>query len=56
MKKSICTLLLVISILYIILPADVFPDYIPVLGWFDDMGAVVVAVLSYLGLQRAREA
>ena len=50
MRKTIFTLMLIISVLYIISPLDMLPDFIPILGWADDMGAVIVAILSFLGL------
>ncbi len=36
----------VISVLYVILPVDLIPDFIPVIGWLDDMAALPLA--SYL--------
>ena len=56
MKRTIYTLLLVISIIYIISPVDVLPDYIPILGWGDDLGAVIIAVISFCGLSRLNKA
>ena len=56
MKRTIYTLLLVISIIYIISPADILPDFIPILGWGDDLGAVIIAVISFCGLSRLNKA
>jgi uncharacterized membrane protein YkvA (DUF1232 family) len=36
----------VLSVAYLILPLDVVPDFIPVLGWLDDL--VIVPLLCYL--------
>ena len=40
-------LLGVFAVAYVILPFDLIPDFIPVLGWLDDVG-VVSAVAWYL--------
>jgi len=40
-------ILVVAALLYLISPFDVIPDFIPVVGWLDDV-AVAGLVLSYL--------
>jgi uncharacterized membrane protein YkvA (DUF1232 family) len=42
-----------LSIAYVIFPADLIPDVIPVLGWLDDLGVVGFA-LAYLHRVSAR--
>jgi uncharacterized membrane protein YkvA (DUF1232 family) len=37
-------LVVLACILYLLSPIDLIPDYIPIAGWFDDLG-----VLGYLG-------
>ena len=36
-------LLFLASVAYIVFPADVIPDLIPVLGWLDDLGVAAMA-------------
>lgn len=33
----------VVSVLYVILPVDVIPDFVPVIGWLDDMAVLPLA-------------
>jgi uncharacterized membrane protein YkvA (DUF1232 family) len=35
-----------LSVAYVIMPLDVLPDFIPVVGWFDDLGAIALAIGS----------
>lgn len=35
-------------VLYVICPIDLLPDFIPVLGQCDDVGAIVLAIKSLL--------
>ncbi len=43
----VTTIILVFSIVYIIFPFDLIPDYIPVLGWIDD-GVVFYILVRFL--------
>ena len=54
--------MLVSAIAYVISPFDAIPDFIPVLGWMDDVGVLSAAVYGAAGAsiredhrQRARE-
>ena len=38
-----------LAVLYIISPADLLPDIIPLLGQVDDLGALVLAVINAFG-------
>jgi uncharacterized membrane protein YkvA (DUF1232 family) len=40
--------MIVAGLLYLISPLDVVPDFIPVLGWMDDLG-IAAMILAYLG-------
>jgi uncharacterized membrane protein YkvA (DUF1232 family) len=40
-------LLVMGALIYLVSPIDLIPDYIPVIGWLDDVG-VATAVLAYL--------
>jgi uncharacterized membrane protein YkvA (DUF1232 family) len=40
-------LYIIAALMYLISPVDVIPDFIPMVGWFDDI-AVCAAILKYL--------
>ncbi len=49
-------LLAAFTVLYVVSPVDVIPDWlVPVLGWCDDVG-VTAAALAYVAAQAARYA
>lgn len=47
------TAVVVVSILYIVFPFDLVPDYIPVLGWIDD-GVLLFFLLKRLQKETMR--
>ncbi len=47
------TLIIIVSLAYIIFPFDLIPDYIPVLGWIDD-GLVFYLLLKRLVYETQR--
>lgn len=47
------TLVVIVSIIYIVLPFDLVPDFIPVLGWIDD-GIVFYLLLRTLNKETQR--
>ena len=52
-------LFVVLSVAYVVMPLDAVPDFVPVVGWLDDLGvgAVALAFLgSVLGKYRAGDA
>lgn len=43
--KEIATLIfLILDLLYILSPIDFIPDFIPVIGWIDDIIALLIGV------------
>ncbi|MCC7357219.1 DUF1232 domain-containing protein [Candidatus Uhrbacteria bacterium] len=40
--------LLLISVIYLMLPFDFVPDFIPIVGWLDDIGIVSFAAMWFL--------
>jgi uncharacterized membrane protein YkvA (DUF1232 family) len=46
-------LLALIAVLYLLVPLDLMPDAIPLVGWLDDLGVIGLAAV-YAGRQAAR--
>ena len=36
----------IIALIYIVIPFDISPDAVPVLGWIDDIVAILLAVAN----------
>lgn len=48
--------LVVLAVVYVVWPADLVPDVVPVLSWVDDMGVVLVLrLLLHREIARYRE-
>lgn len=49
------TLIIFVSVAYVVFPFDIIPDYIPVLGWLDD-GLVIFLLIKRLAFETKRYA
>lgn len=49
-------LLLGAALVYVVVPFDVVPDMVPVMGWLDDLGVVSIAMTAMLADVRKRAA
>jgi uncharacterized membrane protein YkvA (DUF1232 family) len=49
-------LALAASLVYVVVPFDVVPDAIPLVGWLDDLGVVSMALTAMLADVRRRAA
>lgn len=41
---------IVVALVYLLIPVDVVPDAVPVVGWIDDAIAILVAVANTIRL------
>jgi uncharacterized membrane protein YkvA (DUF1232 family) len=46
-------LVLLAALAYVISPIDLAPDFIPVLGWADDIGVIALAIYLFRAWRRA---
>lgn len=42
-RKIIAVLFVLFAILYLVSPIDIIPDFIPVIGWMDDLVVLALA-------------
>ena len=47
-------LLAALAALYVVCPIDFIPDFIPFVGWIDDLGAIVAGIASAIAALRAK--
>ena len=43
-------LLPILAVLYVVSPFDFLPDFIPMIGWADDLIVLILAIFAFIGL------
>ena len=43
-------LLPILAVLYVVSPFDFLPDFIPMIGWADDLIVLILAIFVFIGL------
>ena len=43
-------LLPILAVLYVVSPFDFLPDFIPMIGWADDLIVLILAISAFIGL------
>lgn len=43
-------LLPILAVLYVVSPFDFLPDFIPVIGWADDLIVLILAIFTFIAL------
>ena len=41
-------MLFVVTVLYCISPVDLIPDVLPIIGWLDDLGIILLQIIAFL--------
>ena len=55
-KMAGAALLWLAQLFYVVLPFDLLPDFIPIIGWIDDLVAVFGLIVTSIGIvQTAKE-
>jgi uncharacterized membrane protein YkvA (DUF1232 family) len=49
----IAKLLILLGIVYGVSPIDVLPDFLPLIGQLDDLGILVIVILSFLRMSKS---
>ena len=47
-------LLPILAILYVVSPFDFLPDFIPMIGWADDLLVLILAICAFIGLSQKK--
>ena len=47
-------LLPILAILYVVSPFDFLPDFIPMIGWADDLLVLILAIFAFIGLSQKK--
>lgn len=55
MKKPIERLLIVVAAITLVLPFDLIPDTFPIIGWLDDLTAVIFLIKELVGFFQKRK-
>ncbi len=40
--------LFMVTVFYCLSPIDLIPDVVPIIGWFDDLGVILVEIIAFL--------
>jgi uncharacterized membrane protein YkvA (DUF1232 family) len=46
-RRLIALIILLLAIAYVIWPIDLIPDFIPIIGWIDDILVIVGAIIYF---------
>ncbi|MDD3001613.1 MAG: YkvA family protein [Candidatus Riflebacteria bacterium] len=47
-KPATQAVLFVLALLYVVLPVDIIPDVVPIIGWLDDITVLLAGIINFL--------
>ena len=51
-KKRLSWIFLALAVIYIFSPIDIVPDFLPLLGWLDDIAVGTLAFINFINQQK----